>query len=348
MSSIFVLNYHTIVPKRGFDVACGTLDVQLRLLKIFCDVVPLDAICDLLTRQVQPRRTTVAVTFDDGYLDTFVYALPLCKKHRIRPTVFPITSRIIDDDRLRPTLEDHWQGRVAYRELYASRPMDECNREFLESGSSASFMSRAELRRTAEFMDIGSHGSVHARVFCEDAVVDLYDGHNGDCSNVYAYEERPVRGFPLFPTRNNLAARRGFLRSDVKDFVRSLDNGYFLGQDWKGALRADLTRRFPTLLTFETEEHRRQRIDAELLESKSRLQAICGLTPRYFAYPYGHHDPLLEEVVAGQFDAAFTTEVDVIRMNSPRSRLPRAKVHRDIYSFVGRMVKFGRRRDRVV
>src|SRR5271157_4817306 len=121
MSNLFVLNYHTVVPHWGFDVACRTLDIQFRMLKAFCNVVPLEEICNYVVRGTPPRRTTVAVTIDDGYLDTFVYAIPLCKKHHIRATLFPIASRIINDERIRPTLEDHWRGNVAYRDLYRTR-----------------------------------------------------------------------------------------------------------------------------------------------------------------------------------------------------------------------------------
>jgi peptidoglycan/xylan/chitin deacetylase (PgdA/CDA1 family) len=344
MNNFFILNYHTIVPYWGFDVACRTLDFEFAFLKKFYNVVPLDEICNLLQRGTPPRRTTIAVTFDDGYLDAFVYAFPLCKKHGIRATMFPIASRIIKDERMRPTLEDYWNGKIAYRDLYRTKLMDDCNYEFLESGFSASFMSAAELKKAAGVVDIGSHGSVHARVFYEDHITDLFDGTNGNCSNSYAYEEKPVRGFPLFPDLNNLAVRRGFLRPEVKEYVRSIDDNYFLQQNWKEALRTDLVNRFSTFLTFETEKERLVRIKKELTSSKQCLEAITGQKPRYFAYPYGHRDPVLEKTVEDNFDAAFTTDIDIVRMHNKLNLLPRAKVHRDIFSFISRVIKFSRRK----
>jgi peptidoglycan/xylan/chitin deacetylase (PgdA/CDA1 family) len=344
MSNFFILNYHTIVPRWGFDVACRTLDIQFRILSAFCDVVPLEEICNLVVRGTPPRRTTVAVTFDDGYLDTFVYAVPLCKKHRIRATLFPIASRIINDERLRPTLEDHWRGSVAYRDLYRTRRMDECNEEFFTSGFSASFMSAAELRKASETVDIGSHGSVHARVFCDDRIIDLYDGANGNGSTVYACGEKPQRGFPLFPDCSSLAVRHGTLRPEVKAYVRAIDKSYFLQQNWKMSLRDELLTTFPNRLTFENDAERRRRVENELVSSKQRLAAITGRKPRYFAYPYGHRDTLLEQLAADHFAAGFTTDIDIVRMHHTLPLLPRAKVHRDISSFISRLVKFSRRK----
>jgi peptidoglycan/xylan/chitin deacetylase (PgdA/CDA1 family) len=344
MSNFFILNYHNILPRWGFDVACRTLDLEFSLLKSFCDVVPLDEICNILIRGTPPRRSTVAVTFDDGCLDTFVYAYPLCKKYKIRPTVFPIASRIINDERIRPTLEDYWHGTIAYRDLFKTVPVSVSNFEFFKSGYSHSFMSIGELRKAAEIMDVGSHASVHAKVFFEDRLIDIHDGTNGDWSRAYAYEEKPVRGFPIFPDRNNLSVRRGFLRADVKEYVRSIDKSVFLQRGWKETFRIDLMKRFSSFLKFETEEERLRRVEDEIAMSKKYLEEKIGQKLRYFAYPYGHHDPVVEGVAAGHFDAAFTTEIDIVRTQNKLHLLPRAKVQKDIFSFIGRVVKFSRRR----
>lgn len=344
MSNFFILNYHTVLPQSGFDVSCRTLDLEFRYLKAFCDVVPLDEIRNFVVRGTQPKRTTVAITFDDGYLDTFVYAYPLCKKHGIRATVFPIASRIINDERIRPTLEDYWQGKVAYKDLYKTVTMSESNHEFLKTGFSQSFMSVAELRKAAEVMDIGSHAFVHAGVFYEDKITDIYDETNSNPTHIYAYEEAPVLGFPIFPDRNTISVRRGFLREDVKQYVRGIDKAFFTQKDWKELLREDLTKRFSNFLTFETEAEQQKRVEEEIIASIKRIEEIIGQKPRHFAYPYGQHDPVSEAIVAKYFDAAFTTHVDIVRMNHKLHLLPRAKVHRDIFSFIARVTKFSRKK----
>jgi peptidoglycan/xylan/chitin deacetylase (PgdA/CDA1 family) len=315
----------------------------LGFLKTFFNVVPLEEIHEFIIRGVPIRRATVAVTFDDGCLDTFVYAYPLCKKHGIRAAIFPIASRIIDDDRIRPTLEDYWSGKAGYRDLYQTEPISVGNLEFFQSGFSPSFMSAGELRKSSETLDIGSHASVHAYAFFEDRIVDFCDGSKNHSSYFYAYDEEPVRGFPIFPARNNLAVRRGFLRRDVKQYIRSIEGDYFLQRNWKETLRTDLMENFSSLLTFETETEQIRRVEEELAESKRRLEKMLGSKPRYFAYPFGHHDPVVERAAANQFDAAFTTEIDIVRLRHEPHLLPRAKVQKDVLSFMARVVKFSRR-----
>ena len=314
------------------------------MLKTFCNVVPLEEICAFVVRGTSPRRTTVAVTFDDGYLDAFVYAVPLCKKHHIRATLFPIASRIINDERIRPTLEDYWRGSVAYRDLYRTRRMDECNEEFFKKGFCDYFMSAAELRKASETVDIGSHGSVHARVFCDDRIIDLYDGANGNGSTVYACGRKTRSGISPLSRLQQPGCAAWHSRPEVKAYVRAIDSGYFSKKGWKLSLRGELLKAFTERLTFESDAERRRRVKDEIVSSKQRLEAITGRKPRYFAYPYGQRDRVLEQMVADHFDAGFTTDIDIVRMHNKLPQLPRAKVHRDISSFISRLVKFSRRK----
>lgn len=340
MSNFFILNYHSILPHWGFDVACQTLDMQFRILKTFCSVVPLDEICNLAVNGITPKRTTVAVTFDDGYADTFAYAVPLCKKHRIPATIFPIASRIIEDDLVRPTLDDYWRGKTSYRDLHKTVPWDICNLEYLESGNSSAFMTTAELRNAANSVTIGSHALLHQLVFCENKVIDIFDGTTSYSRLFYAYNGKPVKGYPVFPDQSSLCANRGNLRDDVKEHIKNIDSRYFQQPNWKELLRNDLMRTFTDFLSFESEEERSRRIEAEITKSKQKLEIILGKSVRYFAYPYGQHDPVSERIVARQFDAAFTTDIDIIRRRNTIHLLPRAKVHRDISSFFSRIIKF--------
>ena len=59
----------------------------------------------------------VVLTFDDAYLDNWVYVFPLLRKYGVKGTIFVPTDFIVDREGLRPTLEDVWAGRVAAREL---------------------------------------------------------------------------------------------------------------------------------------------------------------------------------------------------------------------------------------
>jgi peptidoglycan/xylan/chitin deacetylase (PgdA/CDA1 family) len=60
---------------------------QMRFLRRRYKVISLDEMCDEMERSTRAGNF-VAVTFDDGYRDLYVHALPSLKKHRIPATIF--------------------------------------------------------------------------------------------------------------------------------------------------------------------------------------------------------------------------------------------------------------------
>jgi len=68
---------------------------HLRWLAEHCDVMPLRT----LVTQPAPRngRPQVAITFDDGHVDNYEFALPLLVEHRM-PATFYVTTGYIDRD----------------------------------------------------------------------------------------------------------------------------------------------------------------------------------------------------------------------------------------------------------
>ena len=92
-----ILCYHSIHPSRPFRSATPEMFVaHLRWLREYCDVVPLST---LVTQRAAPRngRPQVAITFDDGHVDNYEFALPLLVEHRM-PATFYVTTGYIDRD----------------------------------------------------------------------------------------------------------------------------------------------------------------------------------------------------------------------------------------------------------
>lgn len=78
--------------------------------------VTLDQVFDHVTGGVVLPHKPVAVTFDDGYLDNWIYAFPLLRHFEIPATLFIITSKIGEGDP-RPTLDDVNEGTVSREAL---------------------------------------------------------------------------------------------------------------------------------------------------------------------------------------------------------------------------------------
>jgi peptidoglycan/xylan/chitin deacetylase (PgdA/CDA1 family) len=340
MANLFIINYHKIYPRyNNTDVSCGTLDLEFSLLRRFFDVVTIDDVCEYVRSGRPPKRRSVAITFDDGYLDTYVYAFPLLKKHRLKASLFCISSRINDSSQTRPTLDDYWKGSVCKSDLYNTDSIANVNSNFLITGDKSGFCTSGELRAMKGVMEIGSHAEVHARIFCKDVIADCRDGTNGHWSDYYSYAENPLTGFPVFPSCNSIASVRGYLKKEVKDFIKSIGKEFFSTKDWKKNLQAELEKRFNSFLDFESEADHKKRVCKELINSKEALECYTGAPVNHFSYPFGHFDSFSYDIVKQLYISAFTTEIDIVRKTHDLHLIPRAKMHRDPFSFTGKLIK---------
>jgi len=95
MSSIPVLMYHHVSPIGG-DMVTVTPDVfegQLRHIKeAGYAALSLDEAVDFATGKFEMKGKGIAITFDDGYLDNYLYAYPALKSHGIKAAVFIVTD----------------------------------------------------------------------------------------------------------------------------------------------------------------------------------------------------------------------------------------------------------------
>ncbi|HQH27423.1 MAG TPA: polysaccharide deacetylase family protein [Oligoflexia bacterium] len=108
-----ILMYHRVVRlnelpyaiQPGMYVTPETFEMQMKYLAEHAQVVPLDDLArDIVQgKTIAPR--TVAVTFDDGWVDTYTHAFPILKRYSIPATIFLVTSFI-------GTTETLWTDKV--------------------------------------------------------------------------------------------------------------------------------------------------------------------------------------------------------------------------------------------
>ena len=96
---IVVLCYHSVHPTNAFASATPEqFDEQMGWLKEHCDVIPLgEALDRVAERRDSPSKPAVSITFDDGYDDNFVFALPVLMRYGIKAS-FYVTTGFIDRD----------------------------------------------------------------------------------------------------------------------------------------------------------------------------------------------------------------------------------------------------------
>jgi peptidoglycan/xylan/chitin deacetylase (PgdA/CDA1 family) len=88
--------YHHINPHRR-DMVTVTPDVfegQMEYLhKSGYRTLKINELLDFINGKLTIKEKSVVVTFDDGWLDNYIYAFPVLKKYKINATIFLITDR---------------------------------------------------------------------------------------------------------------------------------------------------------------------------------------------------------------------------------------------------------------
>jgi peptidoglycan/xylan/chitin deacetylase (PgdA/CDA1 family) len=93
-----ILMYHRVAVPPAADpwrlcVSPKRFDEQLRALRRFADIVPLERLPQAMRVRCD-GRPVVAITFDDGYLDNLTAAKPILERHDAPATVFLATGCI--------------------------------------------------------------------------------------------------------------------------------------------------------------------------------------------------------------------------------------------------------------
>src|ERR1043166_2687716 len=120
----------------------------------------------------------IILTFDDGYLDNWVYGYPILKKYGFKATIFVVPEFVDPGTECRPNLDDA-----------AKKSVDPTNLKWW------GYLSWAEMRRMEAdgVMDIQSHTLTHTWYFKSDKIADFH--HPNDSYPWLAWNEFPERKY---------------------------------------------------------------------------------------------------------------------------------------------------------
>jgi len=241
---------------------------------------------------------SIVLTFDDGYLDNWVYAYPLLKKYGFKGTIFVNPEFVDPTEEYRPNLEDVWVGKVKEENL-----------------TPHGFLSWRELREMEKdgVMDVQSHGMTHTWYFAGPEIVDfrypcdpyVWVSWNKDISRKHKYltenqEDLIEFGVPVYQHEKSLVARRYYpdnpLDESLVQYVKS--NGgknYFQNKLWREKLfRIVEDYKSTNILRdgYESEGDKFKRFEWELKESKSILEKELKKEIQFFCWPGGGYNDL--------------------------------------------------------
>ncbi|WP_457679251.1 polysaccharide deacetylase family protein [Thermovibrio sp.] len=320
---------HRVYPFKGSDdLSLKDFERILRLIKSRFKVVTLP---ELLGGKVRGRAA--AITFDDGYLDNWVYAYPILKRLGLKAHLFITSGRISQEVSLRPTLFDYWEGKVSFKELFKPSSMGEAHLKFFKEGLRDEFLSWEELSKMADTFTFGAHGLYHGKLPVSDRVLDFYDGKNFTRDYLFPTSELFV-GKPLFRCKSSLSGP-AFVPS--KEFF-SLCKEFPKTKGWKERLRKELSKL--SLGRFETDGEASERILKEVKTSNSLIKENLGVEPETFSWPFGHYTPFSKELLSKEYKFIFTTKRGIISESSDYKELPRVPLGKDLFTASGRVLTF--------
>ncbi|WP_412478608.1 polysaccharide deacetylase family protein [Azonexus sp. IMCC34839] len=149
--------YHHVSPRPGL-VTCSPANFRAQMGWLASNgwkALSTAEFSDALANQVIPKKS-VLITFDDGYLDNWVYAFPVLREFGLRATIFLITGWLGEGD-IRPCAG------------HAGAPTVPSHKEAMgeakEGRFDAAFLrwSEVEAMRASGVIDFHSHTHTHTR-----------------------------------------------------------------------------------------------------------------------------------------------------------------------------------------
>ena len=188
----------------------------------------------------------VFITFDDGLKHVWTVAYPLLKKYGLRATCYLIPGCISEsDNRVRPTLEDVWNGETSESEVMGIRK----NEHALATWEEIKIMHESGV------IDFQSHTMNHALVPVSDEITGFvhpgYDPYfyGNIHTPLYAQDgqdvvsRKPLLGMPIYSAKPRMQVEaRYFDDEDLRAYcINEVDERggreFFNKQDWEDILR---------------------------------------------------------------------------------------------------------------
>jgi peptidoglycan/xylan/chitin deacetylase (PgdA/CDA1 family) len=103
-----IIMYHGVTGNdytsiNGRHLSTEGFERQLRYFRKNFNVIPLTDLCEMQARGIIPEKHTIALTFDDGYVNNISDALPLLKKYEIPATFFISSISLENPDYIHPS-----------------------------------------------------------------------------------------------------------------------------------------------------------------------------------------------------------------------------------------------------
>ena len=298
MFSLPVLVYHH-VNNIGEDITPNQFESQMAFLKekkyktIF--------IKDWIENKVIPNGNNIAITFDDGYVDNWIYAFPILKKYGLKATIFHTTARSMKNLEKRKNLDDVWNGNITEDNLFLLKNDWDTNKEcVLNYEGSDQYLLWSEMRsmESTGLIDIQSHSHFHRDFFVSSDIVDF--NRNVYFGVGWATDGDTRYGIPIYHRKSAMMARRYFDDVGLRNYIAEIVGGpeYFKGKAKHQYMKEIMpyvdsySSKNYLKGSFEDKENQKKRIYDELVESRNMIEEKLDKKCSVICWPWGEYSIL--------------------------------------------------------
>lgn len=262
-----------------------------------------DDLYDYMAGRKKVPKRSIMITFDDGYLDNWVYVYPILKKYGAKATIF-----------VNPDFVDH------STEPRKIADIDKAGKFSQQAIPATGFLNWAEMQamEASGLVDIQSHALTHTWYYSGPTVIDFHRPGN----HLYpwlAWNVRPERkpyymvedqdmyvaaGMPVYEYDKALVCRRYYPPDKVLDEITKHVHqhggaDYFQEDGWKTSLMAyhsSVMEMYGSQARLESDEEYKIRVYAELNISKQRIEENLGKRVNYICWPGGGYNATVVEL----------------------------------------------------
>jgi peptidoglycan/xylan/chitin deacetylase (PgdA/CDA1 family) len=281
-------------------VSADRFEQHLQVLQKMGNVVTLQQLADQIISN-KLNRNTIAITFDDGYIDNFTVAKPLLEKYQL-PATFFIASGNVGSDK------EFWWDELEYIFLFS--PLLPASLSIYISETQITLALKEEASLTEELKRKHSlwkacteePPTLRAKLFYkiwEQLRPLRFDLQQQYLQQIRTWANVPESTRPAYRMMNTAELKQMAVNPLFTIGVHTVTHPALAHQ---------------SILYQKT----------ELLENRKFLAELTNHEVKLLAYPYGNYNSDTMTIVSdAQFNAAFTTEEKTIKSGSARYRLGR-------------------------
>lgn len=335
--SPLVTYYHSVAPApfegwplRFLTMGSDRFEQEMKLIvERKWKSVFMDEWWSIRNRAAPSSGNEIAITFDDGLLDNWVYAYPIVLKYGLKMTLFVCPELVEATDRVRPNLEDVWSGKHKAEDLVGLGQL-----------------SWGELRamQRSGHVDVQSHTMTHTKHIVSGELRGVYyGGFEGyyPALNTYSLPEKPrymadphfsqriTIGMPLFEENSAVIARKVTIDDAFMYEAAALVKQHEL--EWEGRTAYELRlkelhgrykAKGALVKSEETFDEQVDRVEYEIITSKRIIEKELDKPVRFLCWPHGGNSEATH-VVAKQAGYLATTVGKMHTHRWDHDRIPR-------------------------